>query len=85
MIARMWHRWARVVHKLQERDRLLVRNRPLTLVAGAGCEPATAGVMSHTARVSGLSDRPLSLSGVASWVQLRGVVLIGVSAVILAL
>ncbi len=41
--------------------------------------------MSHTARVSGLSDRPLSLSGVASWVQLWGVVLIGVSAVILAL
>ena len=41
--------------------------------------------MSHTARVSGLSDRPLSLSSVASWVQLRGVVLIGVSAAILAL
>jgi hypothetical protein len=41
--------------------------------------------MSRTTRVSGLSDRPLSLCGVASWVQLRGVVLIGVSAVILAL
>ena len=41
--------------------------------------------MSHTTRVSGLSDRPLSLSGVASWVQLPGVVLIGVSPLILVL